>query len=192
MKLVVTGNMGCGKSTVVRQLIALLQDMHPPYVHFDFDDVVATMYMDPEIQILLRAKFGTILKAEVSDIVHGNVGKMMQLRQISDLYLIEQTRAAVDHPNVIMDIPLYFEFAEQLEIQPDLVLCVVSDLDKQIERVKARSGFSQEKIVQILGAQLPQEIKASYSDYIIANVGTHEELLHKTTEFVTNCMIGPV
>lgn len=180
MKIVITGNMGCGKSTVVRQLLTIATQ----YSLFDFDDVIKQMYDDPIVKQKLWDEFGTSTKALISDMVHAEPDRMHKLRDIFDTETIKQVHSAIEaHENLILDIPLYFEFKE-LNITPDIIVCVVANLDDQIERVKQRNGWTREKIVQVLGKQLPQEIKASYSDVIIANVGTQQELGEKVAQFV--------
>lgn len=180
MRIVVTGNMGCGKTTVVRILGALL----PAYVVFDFDATVASLYQEPYIQDCLNGAFGTHDKRKISDIVHGNHTGMMKLRAIFDSVLIEHTQYAATIKDVILDIPLYFEASSMLNISPDVIVCITACIDDQVRRVQKRSGFDHDKIMLILDSQLPQEIKASLSDYLIPNAGTEHDLIITVKRFV--------
>lgn len=156
----------------------------PSFALFDFDDVIKQMYDDLVVKEKLWVEFGTSTKALISDMVHAEPDRMHKLREIFDTETLKRIYTALEqHENLILDIPLYWEFRE-LQMSPDLVVCVVANLDDQIERVKKRNGWSHEKIIQVLGKQLPQEIKASYSDAVIANVGTEQELVTKVDEFI--------
>lgn len=165
MKIVITGNMGCGKSTAVEVFKRAL----PHYTFFNFDECVADLYKDSVMQMILDAEFGTHVKAEISDIVHNDAAALQRLRNYTDSYLVTAIANANKEVNVIFDIPLYFEFNHVMKLTPDCVICVASDVKSQIERVKARSGFSEEKIQTILAKQLPQQEKVDKSDYVLHN-----------------------
>lgn len=165
MKIVITGNMGCGKSTAVEVFKRTL----PHYTFFDFDKCVADLYKDSVMQMILEAEFGTHVKAEVSDIVHSDATALQRLRKYTDLYLVTAIENANKEVNVIFDIPLYYEFNHAMKLTPDYVICVASEIKDQVERVKLRSGFSAEKIQTILAKQLPQEEKVAKSDFVLHN-----------------------
>lgn len=165
MKIVVTGSMGCGKSTAVE----VIRQRLPEYHFFDFDLAVKEMYGDPRVMALLQTEFGTTRKGEVSDIVYQDPEAMKKLRLISDNYLVGEVRIANTHDKVIFDIPLYFEFNDQMMLKPSFVICVTAPEDVQIERIKQRNGFSEEKIRSILSNQYTQNTKVALSDYRIHN-----------------------
>lgn len=165
MKIVVTGNMGCGKSTAVHGIRRAL----PEYAFFDFDMCVADMYKEEAFQWLLDDAFGTHDKAEISNLVHANPDAMDRLRAITDATIITAIQKANKGVNVIFDIPLFFEFNDQMMLTPDIVVCVTSDPTTQVERVKKRNGWSEEKIQSILAKQYPQDIKVAMSDIILHN-----------------------
>lgn len=165
MKIVITGNMGCGKSTAVQVIHRAL----PQYKLFDFDKVVAEMYQDPSLQFVLDQLFGTHDKAKISDIVHNDPIAMKKLTSATDAILLTSIAQANKEVNVIFDIPLYFEYNDVMKLTPDIVICVASDIEDQIKRVKARNGFSEEKIRTILAKQLPQQEKVDKSHYVLHN-----------------------
>lgn len=186
MKLVVTGNIGCGKSTVVKLLLKGLTD----YTLFDFDQMVSELYLDPDVQIKLTEAFGTCIKSEISNVVFKNEWQLKRLRELMDDEILRKTKAAFMQPNIILDIPLYFEYIDSaLNLFADLVLCVASDPEFQIERVKARSGWSEEKIRAVMERQITQRTKTQLSNYTIWNLGTLEELqvaVDDTIKFVNS------
>lgn len=183
MKIVVTGNIGCGKSTAVKYL----QELLPHYELFDFDKVVASLYEDEIIQVMLDALFGTHVKSEISDIVHADPEKMKHLADLLNSQLIMLTQNGFAHENVILDIPLYFEKIEPSVKQwmtKGLVVCIVADEDSQIERVKARNGWSEEKIRSVMAKQMSQQDKANNSNYVIHNFGSVDDLKLLVETFV--------
>lgn len=175
MKFVVTGNIGCGKSTAVK----FLQEFLPDYELFDYDQMVADLYRDEIVQMQLRRAFGTIVKEEISDIVHGDDWQLRQLRSILDEHILENIQAAFKKLNVILDIPLYFEYIEPAidpRFAPEQILCICANEETQIERVKQRNGWSEEKIKSVMAKQWTQREKCERANYLIMNTGTLEQL----------------
>lgn len=172
MKIIITGNIGSGKSTVVQYLMPHL----PEYVLFDFDQEVKDLYADPIIQAQLQVDFGTADKAVISDIVHNDPVMMRQLTKIVDETLLARVQCAAQCPDVVLDIPLYFEYEAHWNIEPDWTICVLCDQETRRARVKARNGFSDEKIDSIMNKQLTDDAKAERSDWWIYNDSTLESL----------------
>lgn len=172
MKIVVTGNIGCGKSTVTRKLLDLL----PGYAWFDFDNAVHMLYDDEATQLALEAFFGTHDRHKISDIVHADPEQMKSLRAVMDASVVSAFRKASTLPDVIMDVPLYFEFEDSWNIEPDLIICVAADTTTQIQRVKLRNGWDEAKIRSVMNKQLPQDVKMTCADIIVPNFGSLEEL----------------
>jgi pantetheine-phosphate adenylyltransferase len=92
MRIVVTGNIGSGKSTAVKMLMPLL----PGYTLFDFDQAVADLYNDPTTQMTLDVIFGTHIKSEISDIGHGDPAKMAQLENVVNTILVGVVAGSFD------------------------------------------------------------------------------------------------
>ena len=53
MRIVITGGMGCGKSTIVKYLRSRLSD----HDVFDVDECVRDLYNDDIVQMMLDAEF---------------------------------------------------------------------------------------------------------------------------------------
>lgn len=165
MKIVVTGNMGCGKSTAINGIRRAFSD----YTFFDFDACVANMYKEEAVQWLLDDAFGTHDKAKISDIVHADCDAMERLRAITDAILITAIQKANKEVNIIFDIPLFFEFNDHMRLNPAMIVCITADPATQVERVKKRNGWSDEKIQSILAKQYPQQWKVDRSDLVLHN-----------------------
>lgn len=173
MIIVVTGNIGCGKSTVVDMLWRELW----PISMFDFDKMVRAMYEEEDVKELLVDRFGTTNRSTISDIVFSSQEDMATLVSIFDGLTKLRMNRAFGEKRVILDIPLYFEhFASQYDHIEKTVICVSCDVDVQYQRVRVRNGFSDEKIASIMARQLPSSHKELMSDYVITNNGSLDEL----------------
>lgn len=180
MRFVVTGNMGCGKSTVVQ----MLQEVLPDHRLFDFDKVVHGLYEDPQLQLGLLIQFGVTDRKQISDIVHSNSIKMATLERMFNHHIMLQVESAFQEQDIILDIPLYFEYIADKEFPVDGVVCVTCSPKKQRDRIRSRNGFSDAKIDAILAKQLPQDEKAKRSNVVIDNSGTVDDLRRQVVSFV--------
>ena len=85
------------------------------------------------------------------------------------------TRLCVEKNGIrIAIIPLLFE--AHWEKNFDIICCVASSREKQIERMMTTRGMTLAEAEARLAAQMPVEEKASRSQYVIHNDGTAEEL----------------
>lgn len=185
MRIVITGNIGCGKSTVVK----MISDYLPrDYDFFDFDAEVSTLYQSARVQRVLVEMFGTCDKGKVSDIVHGNLQAMVKLRSVLDPILLAVLNLAGCQKQVILDVPLFFELREYTRFKPDCIICVSCSPEIQIERIKQRNGFSEEKIAQILSNQISQAEKEQMSDHVIYNSFSRDDL-HSTVKHLVDHVI---
>lgn len=180
MRFVVTGNMGCGKSTVVE----MLREMLPSHRLFDFDKIVGQLYNNPEIELQLLINFGATDKKVISDIVFKDPSQMKKLEQMMNGQIIKEVADAMLEDDIILDIPLYFEHFADTHPHIHGVVCVTCQPEKQRNRIRSRNGFSDEKIDAILSKQLPQDVKASRSQYVIDNSGTLDDLRAQVVHFV--------
>lgn len=180
MRFVVTGNMGCGKSTVVQ----MMRGMLPTYQLFDFDKIVHGLYDDPELQMGLLIQFGTSDRKEISDIVHASSVKMATLEKMFNYHILLHVEAAFEQEDIILDIPLYFEYIADKGLPVDGVVCVTCEPEKQRSRIRSRNGFDDAKIDSILAKQLSQQEKAARSNYVIDNSGDLDDLREQVRTFV--------
>lgn len=166
MNIVFTGNIGCGKSTVVSALSNLL----PEYEFHDVDVLVHELYQDHNFQSWLLKEFGTSDRTRVSNIAFSDHLKCKMLEAKSIELLHDAVMAIWEKPNTVLEFPLYFEMGYDRYKTPDTVVVAVTCSDDfQYSRVKTRDGFSDEKIQAIMAKQLTQERKAELADYVIEN-----------------------
>lgn len=170
MHIVITGGMGCGKSTITEYLKSHL----PDFKFFDMDETVRSLYHDESLKARLRETFGTDKRSEISDIVFDNPVARQRLYALVNSTVFCAMKPFDRYENVIYDIPLYFEMIDELEFEPDEVICVSCSPETQRERIKKRDGFSDDKISSILALQLPLSDKESMSDHVIHTDGSKE------------------
>lgn len=181
-----TGNIACGKSTVLRRLREL--GAH-------------TIDADALIHVILRrggaafepvlAEFGPSILREDGEIDRRALGKIV-FSDPEKLHRLE----AIEHPIVrsmigeqiksapervvVLDAIKLFEsgWAEKC----DTVWVVTCLRAQQIERLTATRGYSQEEAEMRVNAQAPQEEKAARANVVIDNSGTLAQTYEQVEE----------
>lgn len=174
MRIAITGGIGSGKSTVVKKLLALLQEP-VEYKLFDFDARVHALYADAEFCAELEAAFGTSVRKELSDQAFTDPAMKTRLQLMSAVRLKTDLALALAEPNVIVEFPLLFEAGWCME-QFSLVIAVVCDPEVQLQRVLARDTIPEAKARAIMAAQLRPDVKAALSDTVIDTTHSLGEL----------------
>ena len=180
MKVALTGGIACGKSLLSNFLRELGVET------IDADDVVhelipdpaerrriaAEVFADPEKRHALEAKIHPVVKERIDQWFEGAGDRSWS----SELELEGRGQGSgVSGSGVkIAIIPLLFE--AHWEKNFDIICCVVSSREKQIERMMTTRGMTLTEAESRLAAQMPVEEKARRSQYVIRNDGTAEEL----------------
>lgn len=162
MRIVVTGNIGCGKSTVCK---ALLEHM-PGYTLVSVDDLARGLYQNAAYLDQLSAWFGTTDRKEVARQVFADEEKRAAVEDLSVKLLTPAMDEAFSRENVIIEFPLFYEKPFWLP-EADYVLALGCDPAIQWERVKARDNLSRGAYERVVAAQLPTETKRSWADAYI-------------------------
>ncbi|MCL5057047.1 MAG: dephospho-CoA kinase [Actinobacteria bacterium] len=181
-----TGNIGSGKSTVLRRLAGLGAEV------IDTDalarEVVAPGTAGLEMIIrefgpgILNEK-GELDRAGMADIVFNDPGARARLESIIHpeirrrlAALISQYRSGQSKsPALVVEVPLLVESGWNRIIDETWVVTVSPEV--QIKRVMARNGLSREDVIKRISAQMPQEEKCRHADRIIDNGGPIEKTL---------------
>lgn len=168
-RIALTGGIACGKSEVARILNRLGIET------IDADDVVHALLPDPEERRRIAAEvFADPAKRKALE------AKLHPLvRERIDAFLAERTQVG---RLAIAVIPLLFE--TRWDSDYDIIACVASARETQIERMTARRGYPRAEAEARLGAQLPVAEKADKSHYVINNEGSVEDLEKATERFV--------
>lgn len=186
MKIALTGGIACGKSLLSKFLNELGVET------LDADDVVhellpdpeerrriaAEVFSDPEKRRALEAKIHPIVKARIDE-------WLSRVARHASCDMPPTPNSQLLTPNFqirVAIIPLLFE--AHWEKNFDIICCVVSSREKQIERMMTTRGMTHAEAEARLAAQMPVEEKAKRSHYVIHNDGTAEELKVQAAAFL--------
>ena len=171
MKIALPGGIACGKSLLSQFLNEFGVET------LDADDVVheiipdpaerrriaAEVFADPAKRKELEARIHPLVKERIDEwLESGTGGASLQLR--------------------VAIIPLLFEV--HWEKNFDIISCVVSKRESQIDRMVTTRLMTRAEAEARLAAQLPVEEKAKRSHYVIHNDGSPEGLKAKSKAFV--------
>ena len=188
MRIALTGGIACGKSLLSRFLNELGVET------LDADDVVHELLPDPEERRRIAAEVFAdpakrrALEAKLHPLVKARIDAWFAASRPSPVasrpLLVARRKSQVVNlqPPRIAIIPLLFEV--HWEKNFDIICCVVSSREKQIERMTATRGMTLAEAEARLAAQMPVEEKARLSHYVIRNDETPEELKAKAVKFV--------
>lgn len=193
LKVVVTGNQGCGKSSFCRYLT----EAGVPGV--DADKIVAELYSGPgAVADWLKIRgYANILDA--GDRV--NKERLLNLfvekpdvkkeftpyvHRLVEERIREFWRTALAGRPAIAEIPLYFE-ANMQKTLPAFTVGVACDEDIRRERLRRNRGWPDSKIDEIESWQLPEKEKMSRCDLVIANTGDENALRLAAKDFLEFC-----
>lgn len=202
MKIALTGGIACGKSLLSQFLNELGVET------LDADDVVheimpdpaerrriaAEVFADPAKRKELEAKIHPIVKERIDEWLENGTGGTSGTSG-TGASPSSHTGPASPHaknsynPSIcqsvnlkIAVIPLLFEV--HWEKNFDIISCVVSKRESQIDRMVTTRLMTRAEAEARLAAQLPVEEKAKRSHYVIHNDGSPEELKAKAKAFV--------
>ena len=174
-----TGNIACGKSTVVEMLVELGAEA------IDGDRLVhQLMGPDSPLGDEIRAAFGdevinpdgSINRPALGAIVFSDPAKLRRLEEITHPPVVAHKRAAIMQPGpdvLILDAIKLFEAGIAADCDENWV--VTSTREQQIERIMARNKVDRGEAERRIDAQPPQEEKIAKADIVIDNSGTLEE-----------------
>ena len=186
MKVALTGGIACGKSLLSNFLRELGVET------IDADDVVhelipdpaerrriaAEVFADPEKRRALEAKIHPLVKEKIDRWFDATNGT----DRTNGTGACPGSPGGLGGPVRVAIIPLLFE--AHWEKNFDIICCVVSSREKQIERMMTIRGMTLAEAEARLAAQMPVEEKARRSQYVIRNDGTAEELRAEAQKLV--------
>lgn len=171
MKIALTGGIACGKSLLSSYLKELGAEL------IDADDIVHELIPAHERARLAKIVFNDAsVRRKLEERIHPVVKSRIEAFYAAPLRVNSQTP-----PVRIAVIPLLFE--SHWDKEYDIICCVKSSREKQIERMIMTRGYTRDEAEARLAAQMPVDEKAAKSHYVIVNNQTPEDLKLKAEEF---------
>ncbi|MEA3485232.1 MAG: dephospho-CoA kinase [Candidatus Aerophobetes bacterium] len=170
----VTGNIGCGKTTVAQMFSSLGAQV------IEADRIGHLLLKRDEVKNKLVQIFGRSILNENGEIDRGILRRMVFTngKKLEQLNLIlhplmakEIKRRIQDSSNslIILDAAVLFEARWNWLV--DKVLVVTTSYDIQLKRIRENTDLSWEEIKGVMEAQLPQEEKVKRADFVIEDDG---------------------
>ncbi|STQ85410.1 dephospho-CoA kinase [Helicobacter muridarum] len=189
---ILTGGIGCGKSTVAKllelhgfQIIdadiisrEAMNEKKDCIIQSFGDEIIESNEKSDEI-IINRTKLGQIIfndknkKTLLEDILH----PLIQSKILYQCNKIESKKVPY-----FVEIPLYFE--SRFEYKARYVICVYTTRENQIQRVQQRNNLCLEEAIKRVDSQIDIEIKKKKSDFIIENLSDLKSLQKNIESFL--------
>ena len=175
MKIGLTGGIACGKSVVLEMF------KEAGWHTLSADALVHELLdHDPEVIEAVISKFGVEVKASDASLNKKAIAKVVfadsQQREwleglLHPLVRKRWTSALDEVPdkNWVVEIPLLFE--KKLEKDFDLVVCLSSSRENQLERLQSR-GMNEADAEARIASQAPLAEKIEKSDFVLTNTGS--------------------
>lgn len=192
--IVLTGGIASGKSTVGN----ILKDRG--YEVVESDKIVHNLYSkNSEVYNLIIKEFGeevagedSINRKKLGNIVFNNDKKIKRLNKIVHEHVVIELIKRCngnDDDIIFLDIPLMIEEKDKLEkygLEYDEIWLVKSKKNTRINRIVKRDDISWYEAEKIINNQMEDEKKEKYSDRIIENNGSFQDLKEKIVSILTN------
>jgi dephospho-CoA kinase len=174
-----TGSFGSGKTTVAR----IFQSSGAKII--DADNI-AHRVIKPKNPIYKKIinTFGkdilnkdrTINRNKLAKLVFNNKELLESLNKIMHpevIRIIREKIKAVSAGIIVLDAPLLIEKGLQNLVNKLIVVTITRE--KQIERIRQKTDLSRQDILKRINAQISQNVKSRFANFIIDNSGTIEE-----------------
>jgi dephospho-CoA kinase len=179
----ITGNFGCGKTTVAQMFIHLgawVIDVDKIYHELIRPKGALYKKIISEFGQEILADNKNIDRKKLGNIVFWKKKALKSLSQITHPLIIKKIRAELSrimktkkYRVVIIDAPLLIE-ADLLNIF-DAIIVVKTNQKMQIERCVRQRRMKRADIIQRIRNQIPLAKKVSLADYVIDNNGTLQQ-----------------
>ncbi|MDY4575427.1 MAG: dephospho-CoA kinase [Intestinibacter sp.] len=185
-----TGNIGCGKSSVSNIFMQNGIDV------IDADIEARKIFDDKELLNKVFLTFGDSIKNEdgslnrkaLGNIVFNDDEKLIELNNLTHPQIKQNILSQVlkykeqGKKIVVIDAALLIE-DDYLPYIDKLVLVTCRE-DIQIERIKNRDNCTEEEAISRINSQMSQSEKSKFADYIIDNSNSFEQLEKRVLEFI--------
>ena len=184
MKIIgLTGGIGSGKTTVSN----IFSSLGVPVFNADYE--AKQLYKRPEvigrvIEILKDKNIvdvnGEIIKSKIAAIIFNDSGKRDALNNLLHPMVKKrfiEWQSAHDFNYCLREAAILIESGAHLDC--DKIIVVTSSLQNRIERVMQRDGETKEEVEKRILAQMKDEERVKFADFVIENNSTPESLYEK-------------
>ncbi len=174
-----TGSFGSGKTTVAR----IFKSSGAKIIDADS---IAHRVIKPPTRIYKKIinTFGkdilnkdrTINRNKLAKLVFNNkepLGRLNNIMHPEVIRIIREKIKAVSAGIIVLDAPLLIE--KGLQNLVDKLIVVTITREKQIERIRQKTDLKRQDILKRINAQISQNVKSRFANFIIDNSGTIEE-----------------
>ena len=187
LKIGLTGNIGCGKSSVSRELSKYgIQIIDADIISreiYEYEDMLEIMEKNfPEALVsgrVDRKKLGQIV---FSDKERLTVLNGITHRKIKEIVTERLALCSKNGQIGVVDAALLYEAA--FDDIVDKVAVVFCKEEEQLKRVILRDSISEEEALKRINSQMSQEEKKKRADFVIDNSGSPEELEEEIKRFM--------
>jgi len=190
-KIAITGGIGSGKSLAAKYVA----DMGYPV--FSCDEINRELWQNSAYIEKIKALFpacvsnGKVDKNVLKSIVFNDETALKKLNETAHPMIMERLYSKMNNCEsalIFAEVPLLFE--EKYEDDFDVIIIITRALDKRIQAVQQRDGFSIEEVLKRISAQfdystLENRIK-NLTAYVIKNDGDEMNLKEKIIAVVSN------
>ncbi len=186
LKVGLTGNIGCGKSTVAR----VWETLGARTV--DADRVTRELLvpgspvLDQVVRVFGRrilAGDGSLDRGKLADIVFSDKEALSTLNGIVHPPTIDRIRRLMEESRARGDGIFAVEAALIIEVgrrdDYDVIVLVHADPEQCVERVMDSRGLERGDVLRILDSQMDSELKKEHADIVIENDGSIADLEEK-------------
>ncbi len=172
-----TGNMGCGKSTVAEFL-----KKHNNICVLDCDQISKEILFDPKN----KSKIEKILGKEVGEakIIFNDPIKKQKLEEFIHPLVWQKVREEIKNgpKNIIYIVESALIFETKMENNFKGIILVTCSKKEQFRRIKERNNWSDKEIKERLKDQLSDKEKIKKSWMVIDNISSVEKLKSKVEQ----------
>ena len=177
VQLAVTGNMGCGKTTVCEMLIS-----HGIPVYFSDNRAKELMSQDQSLIQHIQKRFGKesyrsgfLNRKWLAEQVFENPKALNDLNNlVHPVVHLDYTEWLSQHAQDVVAYESAIVLEHGNERKFDVVILVSCPERLRIERIKQRDGLTQDEIQSRMRFQWPDQKKRKHADYVIENINLSE------------------
>jgi len=176
LKVGITGGIGSGKTTVCQ----IFEKLGVPVYYAD-QRAKELMEDDSQLRAEIKEEFGDDIydaegklnRKKLAEIVFNNEEKLLKLNGMvhpavfRDNQSWNEVLAKKGYPYTLKEAALLVETGSYRTL--DKLIVVSAPEEDRIKRVMARDGSTEEQVLARIKAQMPEEQKVKYADYIIFN-----------------------